>query len=297
MIDITRGRVAAIVLALLAGTGAAQDLSQVEMKPTRLADGVYMLVGAGGNIGLSFGADGAFLIDDQFAPLADKIKAAVAELTDQPVRFVINTHWHGDHTGGNEAFGQAGAVIVAHDNIYHRLSTDQFNAFFDSNFPAQPRAALPVVTFTERVTLRLNGDHVHAIHVPHAHTDGDAIVYFENADVLHMGDLFFNEMYPFIDLDSGGGIHGVLAGINKGLALADEDTRVIPGHGPLTDRAGLQAYRDMLVTLRDRIEALKEDGKTLEEAIATKPGAEWDERLGGGFINPAQLTTFIYNSL
>ncbi len=281
----------------LPGVGPAQDLSQVQMTATELSGGVYMLVGAGGNIGLSVGDDGAFIIDDQFAPLADKINAAIAEVTDQPVRFVINTHWHFDHTGGNEAFGGAGAVIVAHDNIYRRMSTEQFNEFLGRTFPPSPRAALPVVTFSERVTLRLNGDHVHAIHVPHAHTDGDAIVYFENANVLHMGDLFFHQMYPFIDLDSGGGIHGVLAGLNKGLALANAETRVIPGHGPLTDRAGLQTYRDMLVTLRDRIQDLKESGKSLDEAIAAKPSAEWDEALGGGFINPAQLATFIYNSL
>ncbi len=283
--------------ALLIGLASAAAAQDVQMQTTELRDGVYMLAGQGGNIALSVGEDAAFIVDDQFAPMAEKINSAIADLTDQPVKFVINTHWHGDHTGGNEAFGDAGAVIVAHDNIYHRMSTDQFNAFFNANYPASPRAALPVVTFTERVTLRLNGDHVHAIHMPRAHTDGDAIVYFENANVLHMGDLFFHGLYPFIDLDSGGGIHGFIDGVNKGLAIANEDTHVIPGHGPLTDRAGLQTYRDMLVTLRDRIQALKDAGKTLEEAIAAEPGAEWDDAQGGVFITPPQLVTFIYNSL
>lgn len=278
----------------LAFAAAAQD---VQMQTTELRDGVYMLAGRGGNIALSVGEDAAFIVDDQFAPMADKINAAIAAVTGRPVKFVINTHWHSDHTGGNEAFGDTGAVIVAHDNIYHRMSSEQVLEFFNTTYPPAPRAALPVVTFSERVTLRLNGDHVHAIHVPHAHTDGDAIVYFEKANVLHMGDLFFHQLYPFIDLESGGGIHGVIEGLNKGLAIANAETHVIPGHGPLTDRAGLQTYRDMLVTLRDRIQALKDSGKSLEEAIAAKPGAEWDQAQGGVFITPAQLVTFIYNSL
>lgn len=283
-------------LLIAAAAQAQQDFSAVTIRAEQVAEGLYMLQGSGGNIGLSFGEDGAFLIDDQYAPLSEKITAAVRELTDGEIRFVINTHWHGDHTGGNENFGNSGAVIVAHDNVHKRMSTEQVMAFFNSTVPAAPDAALPVLTFNDRVTLRLNGDDVSAIHTPHAHTDGDAIIHFRQANVLHMGDTFFNIGYPFIDVDSGGGIHGLIRAVNKGLMLADENTRVIPGHGPLTDRAGLMAYRDMLVTARDAVLALKTAGKSLEETIAAKPTAALDAENGQAFIKPDQIVTFIYNS-
>ncbi len=282
---------------LLTGVAQAQqDFSSVTIRSEQVAEGIYMLQGSGGNIGLSFGEDGAFLIDDQYAPLSDKIMAAVKELTDGEIRFVINTHWHGDHTGGNENFGNSGAVIVAHDNVHQRMSTDQVMAFFGREVPAAPDAALPVLTFNDRVTLRLNGDDVSAIHTPHAHTDGDAIIHFSKANVLHMGDVFFNIGYPFIDVDSGGGIHGLIDAVNKGLMLANDTTKVIPGHGPLTDRAGLIAYRDLLVTLRDSVLALKAQGKSLEETIAIKPTAALDEKNGQAFIKADQIVTFIFNS-
>ncbi len=281
---------------LLTGAVHAQDWSQVEVTAEQVRDGIYMLKGRGGNIGVSVGEDGVFIIDDQYAPLSDKIMAAIGELSEDKVRFVINTHWHGDHTGGNEAFGKAGAVIVAHDNIYERMSTDQVIAFFNAEVKASPKDALPVLTFNDRVTLRLNGDHVSAIHVPHAHTDGDSIIHFREANVLHMGDIFFNERYPFIDLGSGGGIHGLIDAVNKGLMLADENTRIIPGHGVLTDRAGLTVYRDMLVSVRDNVLAMKAEGKCLEDIIAARPNTEFDEAYGGGFIKPDSIITFIYNS-
>jgi len=279
------------------GAMAQGDFSSVEIKSETVVDGVFMLTGAGGNIGVSVGDDGVFIIDDQFAPLTDKILAKISELSDQPVRFVINTHWHGDHSGGNENLAKGGTIVVAHDNVYKRMSTDQFMAFFNNKVPASPRDALPVVTFNDRSTLRLNGDHVHAIHVAHAHTDGDAIVHFEKANVIHMGDTFFHGLYPFIDVDSGGGINGVIAAADKGLSLADENTKIIPGHGPLTDRAGLMGYRDMLVEIRDNVKALKDAGKSLEEAIAATPGKKYDEKLGGAFIKPDALVTFMYRSL
>jgi cyclase len=213
------------------------------------------------------------------------------------VRFVINTHWHGDHVGGNENLARAGAVIVAHENVRRRMSTEQFMAAFNTTVPASPARALPVVTFTGAVSLHLNGDDVRVIHVANAHTDGDSLVHFERANVLHMGDVYFNGLYPFIDLGSGGGIHGMIAAIERGLELANEATVVVPGHGPLSNRSELGAYRDMLAGFRDRIAALKGEGKSLEEVIAARPTAEFDERLGGAFISPERLIGFIYESL
>lgn len=288
----------AITLGLLAGTVAAQqDFSAVEVRATPIRDGLYLITGSGGNILASTGKSGTFLVDDQYAPLTARIQAALDEVTDQPVRFIINTHWHGDHVGGNENFAEAGAVIVAHENVRHRMSRDQFVAVFDLTVPAAPAMALPVVTFSQGVTLHLNGDDVRIIHVAHAHTDGDALVHFERANVLHMGDIYFNGQYPFIDLDSGGGIHGMIEAIERGLALADEQTVIVPGHGPLSNRAELAAYGAMLAGFRNRIAALKAKDMTLEQVLAQNPTAEFDERLGGAFIKPAQLTTFIYRSL
>ncbi|MFK7956467.1 MAG: MBL fold metallo-hydrolase [Lysobacterales bacterium] len=287
---------AVVFTALFVLSAGAQDFSKVEISTIKVTDGVFMLQGAGGNIGLSVGDDGAFIVDDQYAPLAEKIRAAIAQITLQPVSFVVNTHWHGDHAGGNEAFGSSGSVIVAHDNVHKRMSAEHVSTMFNRTIPASPPAALPRITFTERVTLQMNGG-VHAIHAPNAHTDGDALIYFAKANVLHMGDTFFNGMYPFIDLDSGGSIGGLIDAVNKGLMLANADTHIIPGHGALSTRQDMQAYRDMLVALRDRVAELKSSGKTLQEVIDVKPGAQWDATWGTTFIKPAQIVTFIYNSL
>ncbi len=286
-----------VLLGLAAGAAAQQDFSEVVVKATPIRDGLYLVTGRGGNIVASTGADGTFLVDDQYAPLTKRIQAALDEITDQPVRFVINTHWHGDHVGGNENFAEAGAVIVAHENVRRRMSSDQFMAAFNRTVPASPAKALPVVTFTQGVSLHLNGEDVRIIHVANAHTDGDALVHFERANVLHMGDVYFNGLYPFIDLDSGGGIHGMVAAVERGLALADDETVVVPGHGPLSNRAELAAYGAMLAGFRDRIAALKAAGQSLDEVVATQPTIEFDERLGGGFIAPARLVGFIYKSL
>jgi glyoxylase-like metal-dependent hydrolase (beta-lactamase superfamily II) len=290
--------VLALALLGLAGSGfAQQDFSNVEVKATPIRDGLYLLTGRGGNIMASVGDDGVFLVDDQYAPLTERILAALAAITDKPVRFVINTHWHGDHVGGNENLARAGAVIVAHENVRRRMSTEQFMAAFNTTVPASPAKALPVVTFTGAVTLHLNGDDVRVIHVANAHTDGDSLVHFERANVLHMGDIYFNGLYPFIDLGSGGGIRGMIAAVELALELADDATVVVPGHGPLSNRAELAAYRDMLAGFRDRVAALKSEGQSLEQVISAKPTAEFDERLGGAFISPERLVGFIYESL
>lgn len=288
-------RCIALALALVAAPAAAQDFSKVQIKATALRGGTHLLTGAGGNIVASVGSDGAYIIDDQYAPLSEKILAALKAIGDQPLRFVINTHWHGDHTGGNEAMGQAGAVIMAHDNVRKRMGTA--GTFRGEAREAAPDGALPVVTFADGVSLHLNGDHVHARHVARAHTDGDSLVKFENANVLHMGDIYFNGLYPFIDLESGGSIDGFLAAIRAGVEMSDADTLVVPGHGPVSNRAELAAYGDMLQGYRDAIAAMKRDGKTLQQVIDAKPTAATDERLGKAFIKPAQLVTSIYNSL
>lgn len=274
---------------------AQQDFSKVKIKTTALRGGTYMLTGAGGNIVASAGNDGVFIIDDQFAPLAGKIRAAVGKLSPKPLRFVINTHWHGDHTGGNETLGKAGAVIVAHENVRKRMSLGQL--LRGQKVAPAPGAALPVVTFTQDLTLHLNGDNVRVQHVARAHTDGDALVKFERANVLHMGDIYFNGLYPFIDASSGGSIGGLLAAIESGLALSDANTLVVPGHGPVGNRAELAAYGAMLKGHRDRVAALKAQGKTLAQVIAAKPTASTDDALGKAFIKPDQLVTFIYETL
>jgi len=280
--------VATLALAAFAGRAAAQDFSKVEITTQKLSDTLYMLIGAGGNIGLSIGADSVFVIDDQYAPMAPKIKAAIAKLTPRPVQWVLNTHFHFDHTGGNEAFGGEGALIVAHHNVRRRMSGDQLINFAGSanTQKASPKVALPVVTVAGEISFHINGDEVHAFHVPRAHTDGDLIVHFRTGNVVHMGDVFFNGMYPFIDGGSGGTAEGALAAYDRVLAIADDNTKIIPGHGPLGSKADLAAMRTMVAAVLTRIKALRAAGRSDAQVRAAKPSAEFDARFGGGFINP-----------
>jgi cyclase len=272
---------------------AQQDYSKVEIKTTKLADHTYMMEGAGGNLGLSVGDDATFLIDDQFAPLTAKIQAAIAAVSPAPVKFIVNTHWHFDHVGGNENFGKAGAMIVAHENVYRRMSTDQFIEMMKQKVPPSPHAALPVVTFADGLTFHLNGDEMRVIHVARAHTDGDAIVHFVKSDVIHMGDVFFNKLYPFIDTSSGGTIDGMVAGCDAGLAIAGDNTKIIPGHGPLGTKAELKAYRDMLATVSARVKKLLAEGKTPSDIAAAGVTADFDEVWGKGFLKPAQFVEMV----
>ena len=293
-----RLNVAALVIANLAApVWAQQDFSTVEIETVLVADGVYMLVGSGGNIGLSIGEDGAFVIDDQFAPLSEKIMAAIAAVTDADVKFLVNTHFHGDHVGGNEAFGAAGAVIIAHENVRARMSTDQFREIFNQPIPASPVGALPILTFSDEMTFHWNGDTIRAIHVAPAHTDGDTILYFQNANVIHMGDTFFNGFYPFIDVSSDGDIDGIIAAGYRALTIANEDTAIIPGHGPLSDAAGLAAWLEMLKVTRVNMQSLIDQGLSEDEAVAARPTAESDEQYGGGFMNPENYNRLLYQSL
>ncbi len=294
-----RWTMALTLTALPAGMHAQAAMDTVQITAQKLSERVYVLFGSGGNIGLSIGDDGAFIVDDQFAPLSERIKAAIAKLTPKPVRFVVNTHWHGDHVGGNELMGQAGAVIVAHENVRKRMSVEQamVRGGQTTKVPASPHAALPVLTFTQDVTLHLNGDSVYVVHVPPAHTDGDAIIFYEKANVLHMGDTFFNGRYPFIDTSSGGTIDGIVAAADRALALSNADTQFIPGHGAVAKRADLQAYRDAMSQIRGRILKSVLAGKSTKQVLAEKPTAQWDDAWGKGFITGESLTQTIYDDL
>ena len=274
---------------------AQQNFDQVQIQTEKLAEGVYMLTGSGGNIGVCAGEDGVLMIDSQYAGLTDKIRSAIAAVNDRPVGFLISTHWHGDHVGGNENLAKAGAVIFAHENVRKRMSTNQ--SILGSEVPASPRTALPVATFDQGMTFYLNGHEIKLIHIPYAHTDGDVIVHFPEPDVLHMGDICFEGMYPFIDVAAGGSIDGMIRAIDQVLAMIDGDTIIIPGHGPLSNKEKLQGYRKVLATIRERVAQLLKEGKTLEEIVATKPTQEFDAAMGQGFMNGERFVGLVYDSL
>ena len=289
---------AAALAAMSVPAQAQLQAPEVQVRTEKVAEGIHVLFGNGGNVGVSSGPDGVFIIDDQYAPMTPGLSAAIAEISDSPVRFVINTHWHGDHTGGNENFGKMGAVVIAHDNVRARMSVPQAMEFFKRAVPASPQGALPVITFSDSVSLHLNGDDVRAIHVPGAHTDGDAIIHFRKANVIHAGDTFFNGWYPFIDADSGGSIAGLLAAIDTMLALSDGSTRIIAGHGPVSGKAELEAYRKMLVDTVTRIRTLRAEGKTADEIVALAPNAaDYDKTWATSFINPERYVRMIVNLL
>ena len=288
--------VLAALLALLAFPALAQrDFSKVEIRAKEVVPGLYMLEGAGGNIGLSVGEDGAFVIDDQFAPLAPKILAAIKAIDARPVEFVINTHWHGDHTGGNEAMGAAGAHIVAHDNVRKRLKEGLKREA--SETPPAPEGALPVVTFSDEVSFYWNGRDIRARHLNDAHTDGDAIIHFRDANVIHTGDIFFNGGFPYIDLASGGSVDGLIAAHDAILALCDDDTKIIPGHGALATKATLALYAAMVRDVRARVAALIAQGLTEDQAVKADPLKDLNETWGKGFITGEALTRTVYKSL
>ena len=289
-----RNVMTAIVLAgATAGSAWAQDPTVTTVP---VAGNIYMLTGPGGNIGVSVG-EATFVVDDLYAPLVPKIRAEIAKLTPNPVRFVFNTHYHADHTGGNEEFGKGGALLVAHDKSRLRMTTDQFVEFFQAKMPASPPGALPVVTFNDSVTFHINGDQIIAFHVDPAHTDGDAMLVWRNANVVHMGDVYISGSYPFADFGAGGNVNGIVAAADRVLAIANADTRIIPGHGPLSNTAELREWRDMIATVRMRVQALMAAGRTKEQVIAAKPSAEFDAKYGGGFIKPADFVGFLYRSL
>lgn len=282
-----------LVIAMMSLAPAGKS-AEVKITAVQVTEKIYMLTGKGGNIGLLIGNDGTFLIDDQFAPLTEKIVAAVKSVGGEFPKFLINTHYHGDHTGGNENLGQGGTLIFSHNNVRERLSAGSFIAAFQMKSAPLSKDGLPMVTFSEDISFHLNGDTIHAIHIPHAHTDGDCFIHFKNANVIHAGDLFFNGFYPFIDVDNGGSLKGMIQGVNAVLAKADSATKIIPGHGPLADKAQLVQYGKMLTTAYERLSKLKAEGKNAKEATAAKPLADLEATWGDGMFKGDLWIEIIY---
>ena len=275
-----------------------QDFSKVQIKVAKVAGSVYMLEGAGGNIGACVGEDGIVIVDDQYAPLADKIQAALKGITDKPVRFVINTHYHEDHTGGNGYF-QKQATIIAHDNVRKRLESGGAAGNGGSvHFEAkpQPKEVLPIITFDHDVTVHLNGEDIRAIYFPAGHTDGDAMIFFSKSNVVHMGDDFVTYGFPFIDVDSGGSIDGMIAGVEKVIAQVPPDVKIIPGHGPLSTVDDVRKYLDMLKGTRDVVAKALQQGQTLDQMKQAKPLEPW-KKYSGDFISQDAFIETLYNSL
>lgn len=271
----------AVALAAATPLAAQTDWSKVEVKSQHVAGSVHVITGAGGNIGVSVGEDGIVIVDDQYAPLAPKIEAALDAISKLPVRFVINTHYHGDHTGGNEHFGKA-APIVAHENVRERLAAGTTG--WGRTVPPAPKDALPVVTFRDSVTIHLNGEDVRAVHFPHAHTDGDAVIWFTQSNVVHMGDNFFNGAFPVVDLDNGGSVAGIIAVAEKVASMIPSDAKVIPGHGPLGDRDALKRFAAMLRETSAAVAAAVAAGKTLDQIKSENILGPWGATWGNGYI-------------
>jgi cyclase len=289
---------AGVFLALGIAASQDQDFSKVEMKVTKVAGSVYMLQGAGGNIGASVGDDGIVIVDDQYAPLAEKIQAALKGITDKPVRFVINTHYHGDHTGGN-AYFQKQAPIIAQDNVRKRLesggSAGNGGSIHMDNKPVD-KGALPIITFDHDVTVHLNGEDIRALFFPAGHTDGDSIIFFPKSNVVHMGDDFVTYGFPFIDVDSGGSINGMIDGVEKVIAQVPPDVKIIPGHGPVSNLDDVRAYLTMLKGTRDAVEKALKQHKTLEQMKQAKLLDPW-KKYSGDFVNQDTFLETLYNSL
>lgn len=281
---------------LLSAGLSAQDAPAQTIETLR--GGLHVVFAQAGNVGVSAGEDGVFLIDDQYAPMTPALKNIVSSVSDGPIRYVINTHFHGDHSGGNENLGNEGTVMVAHDNVRQRLKAGTFIKVFNMDTPPAKKAALPSVTFNSEMSLHLNGDEARIIHVEDAHTDGDSMVYFKGADVLFTGDIVFFGLYPFIDVEHGGSIGGMIAAVDRAVGWIGEETQVVPGHGPVTDRAGLVSYGDFLKDTRNIISGLKAEGKSLEDIVEMNPFAKYDGKVGGFNADwKNQYAGFVYNSL
>lgn len=289
--------VAALVFICFSTITSAQiDFDKVQIETTPVADRIYMLSGGGGNIGVLVGEEGVLLVDAMFAELEEKNRAVISKLSDGPIRFLLNTNWHYDHVRGNVSFANLGAIIVAHEMTRKRMETEQYHPFFDMELPAYPTEALPVVTISDSMSLYFNGEEIHVFHVAAAHSDADLAFYFRKANVLHTGDLYFSKGYPFIDYNHGGGVDGMIVSADKLIDMVDEDTKIIPGHGPLSDREGLRQYREMLVILRDRIAGRIKERKSLEEITLEKPTSDFDEGRDMG-MSPDEFVRILYDDL
>jgi len=287
-----RNLIIVIILFALSQTVIAQNFDSVNIKTTKVAGSVYMLEGSGGNIGVLVGNDDVILVDDQFAPLSEKIKKAIASISDKPIKFIINTHFHGDHSDGNKVFGGEGAIIVAHENARKRMSTDYFFKAFKQEQKAMTYEGLPKITFAQSLTFNMNGETVQVIHIKDAHTDGDAAIYFKESNVLHAGDAFVRYGLPFIDDQGGGTIDGMINGAEQMLKIINNDTKIIPGHGQLSSKKDLQDYKKMLQTVRDRVVNGIKAGKTMDQIITTDPAKEFNTVFDKIFFVQS-----VYNSL
>ena len=282
-----------ILCGVVAASAQEQDFSAVQMKVTKVAGNVYMLEGAGGNIGVSAGPDGILIVDDQFAPLAEKIRAALQSINPGKLKFVLNTHWHGDHTGSNAVFGPE-APIIAHDNVRRRLSTEQ--RVLGEVVKPSPNEALPVITYGESLSVHFNNEEIRVVHFPHGHTDGDSVIFFTKSNVVHMGDDFFAGKFPFVDMDSGGTVQGLIDNVAKIIKMLPADVKIIPGHGPLSTLDDLKLYHRMLVETREFVRSRINARKTLAQIKAEGLPAEWKD-WGTGFIKLDQWIEILYNSL
>lgn len=284
---------AGLALTALPAVAQQQDFSKVEIKVVPAAGNIYMLQGAGGNIGVSAGSDGILIVDDQYAPLAEKIRTALKGINPGKLKFVLNTHFHGDHTGGNPDFGPE-ATIIAQENVRKRLEAG--STVLGNKTEPMVAAGLPVITYAASVSVHFNGEEIRVIHYPHGHTDGDSVIFFTKSNVVHMGDDFFAGRFPFVDLDSGGSVQGMAAGVERVLGQIPTDAKVIPGHGPLSTVNDLKAYHRMLVETTSIIQSRIKAGKTLEQMKTEGLPAEWKE-WGSGFIKTNDWIETIYNSL
>jgi len=271
------------------------QMGAIPIETVNLADNLTLLLGPGGNVVVLHGPEGKIVVDSFVQPAWTKLKQAIDGMGNAPLKLLIDTHWHWDHTDNNAHFHDAGAMILAHENTKKRLT--ESHDVLGMHFDPSPASALPTQSFKERHTMQANGESLELGYIPPAHTDTDIYVHYQKANVLHCGDVFFNGMYPFIDAGTGGSITGQIAGADKMLKMADNNTRIVPGHGPLGDKAALMKYRDVIVTVRDRVAKLKSGGKKLDEVLAAKPSAEFDAAWGKGFLMPNDFVTIVYNTL
>jgi glyoxylase-like metal-dependent hydrolase (beta-lactamase superfamily II) len=286
-----------LTLLLCTIAAGAQNFDTVKIRALKLTDQIYMLKGSGGNIGLMTGPEGLVMIDDQFAPLSKKIRDAVRAINQDSIRFLINTHLHGDHTGGNENFKRMGVTIAAHDNVRDRMSKEQFNARANRSFPPRDKDAWPVLTFPGQMTIHLNGDDIMMSHFSNGHTDGDIIIQFKSANIFHTGDSFVRTSYPFIDASSGGAINGYITNLDKILEMTNDQSRIIPGHGDLATKKDVQGVRDMVVDIRDQVSKALKSGKKLEDIPAMNITARYDEKWGQGFMKGKDFVIAVAQSL